>query len=86
MAEQYIESETFTFGGVEMHAMYYEQDGLYYFRISHVIKEPNGNLYRPGSGTSMDPDLEHLKYKLHHVYLSACNFYEGCEMVFNEDF
>lgn len=86
MAEQYIELETFTFGGVEMHAMYYKQDGLYYFCITHVIKEPNGNLYRPGCGTSMDPDLEHLKYKLHHVYLSACNFYEGCEMMFNEDF
>lgn len=86
MAEQYIESEKFTFGGVEMHAMYYKQDVLYYFRITHVIKEPNGNLYRPGGCTSMDSDLEHLKYKLHHVYLSACNFYEGCEMVFNEDF
>ena len=86
MAEQYIESETFTFGGVEMHAMYYKQDGLYYFRITHVIKEPNGNLYRPGGGTSMDSDLEHLKYKLHHVYLSPSNFYEGCEMVYNEEF
>lgn len=86
MSEKLIESETFTFGGVEMHAMYYKKDGLYYFRITHVIKEPNGNLYKPGGGTSMDPDLEHLKYKRHHVYLSACNFYEGCEMVFNEDF
>ena len=86
MSEQFIESETFIFRGVEMHAMYYKQDGLFYFRITHVIQEPNGNLYKPGGGTSCDPDLDHLKYKLHHVYLSSGNFYDGCQMVYNEDF
>ncbi len=86
MLEQYVESEIFTFGGVEVHAMYYKKDGIYYFRLTHVIQEPSGNLYKPGGGTSMDPDLEHLKYKLHSCYLSSVNFYEGCKMVYNEDF
>ena len=84
--KKYIGSEDFEFAGVKMSAMYYLEDGFYSFRLTHVIKEPNGNLYKPGGGTSMDPDLEHLKYKLHHVYLSPANFYEGCEMVFNEEF
>lgn len=84
--QKYIESETFEFAGVNVSAMYYLEDGLYSFRLTHIIKEPNGNPYKPGGGTSCDPDLEHLKYKLHHVYLSACNFYEGCEMVYNEEF
>ena len=84
--KKYIGSEDFEFADVKMSAMYYLEDGLYSFRITHVIQEPNGHLYKPGSGTSMDPDLEHLKYKLHHVYLSAGNFYEGCEMVINEEF
>lgn len=84
--KKYIGSEDFEFAGVKMSAMYYLENGFYSFRLTHVIKEPNGNLYKPGGGTSNDPDLEHLKYKLHHVYLSAVNFYEGCEMVFNEEF
>lgn len=86
MREQYDESETFIFGGVEMHAMYYKKDGFCFFRITHVIQEPNGNLYRPRACTSMDSDLEHLKFKLHHIYLSSGNFYKGFEMVYNEEF
>ena len=84
--KKYIETETFEFAGVNVSAMYYLEDGVYSFRLTHVIKEPNGNLYKPGGGTSSDPNLEHLKYKLHHVYLSSGNFYEGCEMVYNVEF
>lgn len=80
----YIGNDTFSFEGVDIVVMYYKEGGLYSATISHVIEEPNGNIYRPGSGTSSDTDLDHLKYKIQTVYLS--NFYEGCKMVFNEQF
>ena len=84
--KKYIGKEEFEFAGVQMTAIYYLEDGLYSFCLTHVIKEPSGNLYKPGGETSSDPELEHLKFKLHHVYLSAGNFYDGCEMVYNEEF
>lgn len=84
MAMKYIESDTFEFQGVEITVMYYQEGGIYYATITHVIQEPEGNLYEPGGGTSSDPDLDHLKYKMTKTYLS--NFYEGCKMVVNEKF
>lgn len=86
MSEQYIESETFTFGGGR-DACYVLQAGrILQFISTHIIKRPYGNLYKLGCGTSIDPYFEHLKYKLHHVYLSAVNFYEVCKMIINEEF
>ena len=81
---KYIESDKLEFQGVEITVMYYKDCDLYYAKISHVIQEPDGNLYEPGGGTSMDSDLEHLKYKMTKSYLS--NFHEGCTMVYNEKF
>lgn len=84
MKRKYIGSHSFDFKGVEISVMYYFEDGLYYGTITHLIKEPNGNIYKPGGGTSMDLDLEHLKYKLTKVYLS--NFYDGCQLIPNDNF
>lgn len=84
MAKKYIESDTFEFQGVEVSVMFYQEGGFYYATITHVIQEPNGNLYEPGGATSMDTDLEHLKHKMTKTYLS--NFYEGCKMVINNRF
>lgn len=86
MATQFLKSERFNFHGTDITVMYYQEDDYYTFKISHVIKEPNGNLYKPGGGTSMARTLEDLDFQIYHCYLSEANFYEGCTMVYNEDF
>ena len=64
MATKYLNTETVEFGGEQISIMYYMEDGLYTFKISHVILEPNGNINKPGGGTSMDTTLDGLKFKI----------------------
>ena len=86
MATKYLNTQTVEFGGEQISIMYYMEDGLYTFKISHVILEPNGNINKPGGGTSMDTTLDGLKFKIFHCYLSSANFYNGCKMIYNDDF
>ena len=86
MAAKLIETETINFQEIEVYVQYLQENGYYFFRISHVIQEPNGNIIKPGGGTSMDTSLDDLKYKVRHCYLTPHNCYDGCKLICNDDF